>query len=73
MSDLQKKVMVFIVTWVKTEKVPVPKQEIFKAMVLEGIKEYTTESVLDCLLRKRYIRRAHSRTTKVSYVQLRSI
>lgn len=73
MSELQTKVMRFVVLWVKEKKTPVPKQEIFHAMLCEGMKEYTTESVLDCLLRKHYIRRAHTKTTKVSYVQLRSI
>lgn len=69
----QLQVMLFIDAWVKTEKVPVPRQMIMKAMREKKVPAVTVEWAINGLLRKGFIRRGYSGSNKTYYVQLRNI
>ena len=72
-NELQKEVMTFIDKWVRTEKTPVPRQQIMKEFIARKVPRITIEWAIGALLRKGYIRRAYSGSNKTFYVQLRNI
>lgn len=72
-QKLQIEIMQFVDVWVHTEKTPIPQKEIILRMELQGKKSYSVVSALNALLRKKYLRRAHTGTKKTFYVQLRGI
>lgn len=73
LSGDQRRVMQFIIDWVKTKKTPVPHHEIIVFFAKEGIKEPTVVSIIGFLLSYHFIRRAVISSNKSSYVQLRTI
>lgn len=73
MSNVQRKVMEFVVYWVREHKTPVPRQEIFEELLKVGIKDYTAANAIESLLRKRYIRKAYLTTRKTCYVQIKTL
>ena len=72
-NKLQTDIMVFIDTWVKTQKTPVPQKKIIAEMKNQGIKDFTTIWALNALMHKGYIRRAYVISNKTFYVQLRRV
>lgn len=72
-NDLQTRIMVFVSWWVKTEKTPIPQKKIVEEMTRQGVIECTTINALNSLLKKGYIRRAHTISSKRTYVQCRFI
>jgi hypothetical protein len=72
-NELQKKIMVFIDQWVRTEKTPVPHRMIIVEMHNQKVPDITTAGAITALLRKGYIRRACTISNKTYYVQLRSV
>lgn len=72
-TGLARKVaMRFIDEWVKTKKTPVPKNDVFKALVLADISETTARKTMTALLRDGYIRKACTGSVHTYYVQLRN-
>jgi Fe2+ or Zn2+ uptake regulation protein len=73
-NPLQKEIMVFIDSWIRTEKTMISKQEIVREMVDQENKTPTVLSALNSLLKKGYIRKATVYPAKKTfYVQLRTI
>lgn len=73
-SAQQERVMMFIVEWVRTKKVPVPQKEIMLAMRAEGMTVDAIKWALNMLLAKHYIRKAWTeKQNTTAYVQLRGI
>jgi hypothetical protein len=72
-NDTQLAVMRIIDGWVRTQKTPVPRKQVVKAMQENGVGESTTKASLKVLLAKGYIRRGVTTSTKVIYVKLRGI
>lgn len=72
MSEIQKKIMTFVIGWVRQNKTAVPRQEIIKHMEVEGVGFFTTTNAIDSLVHKKYIRKGNIVARKVSYVQLRT-
>ena len=71
--DAQKKAFVFIDEWVRLEKTPMPKKELFKKLVLADISESTARKSIAALVTKGFIRRAATSTNQTFYVMLRSM
>ena len=69
--------MLFIDSWAKREKVPVPRKEIVRQMKADSITKYAVKRALDSLLRMGYVRRAivgaNKPLNEVSFVQLRRV
>lgn len=69
--------MLFVDSWVRKEKIPVPRKEIMKEFA--GKKSdgknppITIEGAINALLRKGYIRRGYTGTNQTTFVQLRNI
>jgi len=72
-SPLQEKVMLFIQSWVKSRKTPVPMRQIVDGMAEQGVKTFTTRDALESLVKKGYIRRAQMTTYRTYFVQIRSL
>ena len=72
-NELQENIMSLVSWWVKEKKTLVPRSMIVAEMVDRGIKDFTTISALNTLLRKGYIRRCSRHTNKTFYVMLRTI
>jgi predicted transcriptional regulator len=53
----QRVAMEIITDWVNTKKTPVPKQEVFKGLVLADVSESTARKSIDSLIKKGCIRR----------------
>ena len=71
---LQENIMRCVGIWAKKEKTPIPQTEIIKRISEEGEKPFTIVKALQILIRKGYIRRAHTfSTNKTFYVQLKSV
>jgi hypothetical protein len=74
LTDLQKKVMVYIQDWARNKKTLVPQKAVVKQMKLEGMKEATILNILNVLQTNYYIRRACTGAqNRTFYVQLRTI
>lgn len=69
----QREAMRVVDTWVRTNKTTVPKQEIFKALVMMDISESTARKAISALVEKGYIRRSVTSTNRTEYVQLRTV
>ena len=76
-SELQTKIMQFVDYWVRAEKTPVPRKEIFKNMKENGSKHDAIKKALDKLVHMRYLRRAIMKPdiplNRVYFVQLRRV
>lgn len=76
-NQIQRDIMVFVDSWVREQKVPVPRKEIMKAFSGKKSKglhpAITVEGAINALLRKGYIRRGYTGTNKTTYVQLRNV
>lgn len=75
-SKLQVSIMKFVDNWVRTQKTPVPRKEIVKAMEAKNITQHAVKNALEGLLRQGYLRRAITvagRSNKAFYVQLRRV
>jgi hypothetical protein len=73
LDDLQKRIMEFVSKWVREKKTTVPRSEIIKHFVKEGVKFPTIRLALYALIRKGFIRESYAISNKTTYVQLRSI
>lgn len=76
MSEFQEKIMRYIDSWVRSQKKPIPRQQVFQAMLDEGMEGDTITRALEALVRKSYIRKGKlfdQRTRAVCYTQVRSI
>ena len=76
-SGLQTNIMEFVDNWVRTEKTPVPREKIVKAMEGKGCTHYAVKKALIGLLRQGYLRKAITGAdeplNKAFYVQLRRV
>lgn len=73
-NNLQESIMILVGVWAKTEKTPMPRKEIIQKMTENGVKNCTTITALNSLLRKGYIRRSNSGNgNATSYVQLKAV
>lgn len=74
-SNIQRKVLIVIDKWVKTQKTPVPRSHVIEEMKNQGIEDFTTIFSLNSVMSKGYIRRAitFDGRNKTLYVQLRTI
>ena len=76
-NELQIDVMKFVDVWVRTEKSPVPRSEIVKAMKKNGKTEYAVKYALFGLLQQGFLRKAimdaNMALNKTFYVQLRRV
>ncbi len=73
-NKLQTDIMIFIDTWVRSEKTVVPQKQIIIYMKKRGVKDFTTVFAINSLLRKGYIRKAITgASNKTFYVQLRRV
>ena len=70
---LQIDIMLLVDVWVKSKRVPVPRQEIVEKMQTKGKSKDQIEHALNVLLRLGYIRKAITISNKTSYVQLRRV
>ena len=74
-SGLQRAIMEFVDVWARTQKVPVPRKEIIKALIVTGVTEYAVKNALEGLLKQGYLRKAiigaDQPLNKTFYVQLR--
>ena len=72
-TEVEKKIMIFVGKWVHEQKTIVPLREIVLGMVKEGVKDQTTIKAVHQLVKKQYIRRAIKTSNKTSFVQLRTL
>jgi hypothetical protein len=72
-NELQTKIMRLIDLWAHNNKTPIPLKLIRDKMKEEGIVEPSTIKALGVLLKKGYIRRAHTISNKTYFVQLRGV
>lgn len=72
-NELQKNIMLLIVLWARKQRTPIPQKEVVIRMKEEGVKNFTTVNALYSLVKKGYIRRAHTISNKTFYVMLRSV
>ena len=72
-NTLQTNIMNFVDLWGRKRKIPTPRSEIIKKMQKIGINMPTTRNAIHSLLKKGYLREAHTMSNKTSYVQLRTI
>lgn len=72
-TELQKKIVKFIIYWVATENTPVPQKEVIAEMKRKGRNSSTVVNALNGLLRLGYLRRAEIISNKTFYVLLRTI
>lgn len=68
----QKTAMKLINDWANDKKVPMPKKELFKGLVMADISESTARKSMAALVRKGYLRRAVGSSNQTSYVMLRT-
>lgn len=70
----QQSIVKFMITWVHTEKVPIPQKKIIEFMINEGSNKSTVVHNLNGLIKLGYIRRAMVQpSNSTSYVLLRTL
>lgn len=76
MSEFQERIMRYIDSWVRSQKQPISRQQVFQIMLGEGMDDDTITRALESLVRKGYIRKGklfNQKTRAVCYTQVRSI
>ena len=72
-GDLERNIMFYINDWVHKIKTPVPHTKIISSLENRETKNYMVVFALQNLIRKGYIRRSVTMSTKTFYVQLRTM
>lgn len=73
-NEIQRLVLDVICNWVKTQNTPIAQKTIVEAVTLTNpIPQSTVRAAVRILVKKRYIRKAVTFESGVSYVQLRSL
>jgi len=70
-SATQKEALTAIRKWANTKKTPMPKKELFKALVLADMSESTARKAIEALVKNGYIRRAVAVSNQTFYVLLK--
>ena len=73
LSDLQVQIMSFVIEWGDIHKKPIPIRIVIDTMGSQGHNESRTVRAFRGLVKKRYLRKAHDRSSRSSYVRLRSV
>lgn len=72
-NELQTQIMVFIIEWGDIHKKPIPIRIVIDKMESEGVSESRTVRAFRGLVKKRYLRKSHDRSSRSSYVRLRGV
>ena len=71
LSNIERRIMLFVDYWAINKKTIIPRTEIFKQMLKEHIKAPSVKWAVNDLIKKQFIRRSCLHTSKTYYVQLR--
>lgn len=72
-NQLQRDIMIFVDSYVRSSDVPISRKIIISEMVSRGKKDFTIINSLNSLLKKGYLRRTIGTSNKTSYVQLKRV